>query len=119
MSFPVLAVSFKRPQYQKFMKLFKTNDCMVDFLYTNISKVTVGITRGYCNCNEVTGSLIYSCSSSLPKEKERGSKGRTIYRAVGGQVTYATHAAPTVYALRVMQFITSTYTDNNLSSSFL
>ena len=26
--------------------------------------------------------------SSLPKEKERGSKGRAIYRAVGNQVTY-------------------------------
>jgi hypothetical protein len=36
-----LAVSFKRPQYQKFMKLFKTNDCIVDCLYMNISEVTV------------------------------------------------------------------------------
>ena len=36
----------------------------------------------------------------LPKEKERGSKGRTIYRAVGGQVTYATHTAPAAYAPR-------------------
>jgi len=30
----------------------------------------------------------------LPKEKERGSKGRTIYRAVGGQVTYTTLYGP-------------------------
>jgi len=50
-------------------------------------------------------------SSSLPKEKERGNKGRAIYRAVGSQVTYATHTAPAAYALRVTLFTTSTYTD--------
>jgi len=48
---------------------------------------------------------------SLPKEKERGNKGRAIYRAVGSQVTYATHIAPTAYALRVTLFTTSTCTD--------
>ena len=36
--------------------------------------------------------MSFSC---LPKEKERGSKGRAIYRAVGGQVTYTT-----LYGLR-------------------
>jgi hypothetical protein len=37
---------------------------------------------------------------SLPKEKERGSKGRAIYRAVGSQVTYATLCGPAAYAPR-------------------
>jgi hypothetical protein len=36
-----LAASFERPQYQKFIKLFKTNNCIVDCLYTNISEVIV------------------------------------------------------------------------------
>jgi len=49
---------------------------------------------------------------SLPKEKERGNKGRAIYRAVGSQVTYATHTAPAAYALRVTLFTTSTCTDS-------
>jgi len=53
-------------------------------------------------------------SLSLPKEKERGNKGRAIYRAVGSQVTYAIHTAPAAYALRVTLFTTSTCTDNRI-----
>jgi hypothetical protein len=52
--------------------------------------------------------------SSLPKEKERGSKGRAIYRAVGSQVTYATLYCPAVYALRVTLFTTFTRTDTGI-----
>ena len=37
-----------------------------------------------------SGSCFIRIYSSLPKEKERGSKGRAIYRAVGSQVTYTT-----------------------------
>ena len=45
---------------------------------------------------KVTGSLIHSCLSFLvyQRRKERGSKGRAIYRAVGSQVTYATPCDP-------------------------
>jgi len=63
---------------------------------------------------KVTGSWFICVLFRLPKEKERGSKGRAIYRAVGGQVIYATHTAPTAYALRHPSnaiFITSTRTD--------
>jgi len=56
---------------------------------------------------------------SLPKEKERGNKGRAIYRAVGSQVTYATHIAPAAYALRVTLFTTSTCIDNYFSYLYL
>ena len=35
-----------------------------------------------------SGSCFIRVFFRLPKEKERGSKGRAIYRAVGGQVTY-------------------------------
>ena len=49
-----------------------------------------------------SGSLFYSCLFlRLPKEKERGSKGRAIYRAVGSQVTYATLYGPCrIYSAR-------------------
>ena len=44
-----MAASFKRPPYQKFIKLFKTNDCIIDCLYMNISKVIVAkYKRGLC-----------------------------------------------------------------------
>ena len=63
---------------------------------------------------KVTGSWFIRILSYLLKEKERGSKGRAVYRVVGSQVTYATHTAPTAYALRHPSnaiFITSTRID--------
>jgi hypothetical protein len=84
---------------------------------------TPGNTASHCRYHSDTAIAIrvvlvvvlYSCSPSLPKEKERGNKGRAIYRAVGSQVTYATLCSPAAYALRVTLFITCTRTDSNLS----
>jgi len=66
--------------------------------------MTVGITRDTAIAIRVVLVLgLFVSSLCLPKEKERGSKGRAIYRAVGSQVTYTTpyslyriHPAPFV-----------------------
>jgi hypothetical protein len=50
--------------------------------------------------------------SSLLKEKERGSKGRAIYWAVGSQVTYTTPYSPLPYTLYTRYF-------NNLKYYFI
>ena len=75
-----------------------------------ISLISISITWDTAIAIHVVLVIVLICVlSSLPKEKERGSKGRVIYRAVGGQVTYATLCGPAAYAPRHSIFTTSTY----------
>jgi hypothetical protein len=79
----------------------------------------MSVSLGYCNCNTCrSGSCFIRVLSSLPKEKERGNKGRAICRAVGSQVTYATLCGPTAYALRVTLFTTCTRTDTLFKTNY-
>ena len=71
-----------------------------------LTLISVGITQDTVitiHIVLVLGLFVSVYSLYLLKEKERGSKGRAIYRAVGSQVTYATPYGP--YRIRSMSFI--------------